>query len=110
MIHDSWHNSAIGKGWDNTRISIINDFKKLDIPESQTSYFLDSVEELTLAGGTAGLGAIAKAALKTAKRFQHTLKEKILDFQSSMTFISSQRPVVKILMNILLQLVKPAKE
>jgi hypothetical protein len=75
-IHEGWHNSTIGKEWDNTRISIINDFKKLDIPESESSYFLDSVEELVIAAGTAGVGSIAKAALKSAKRFTAQIKGK----------------------------------
>ncbi len=74
MIDESWKNSTIGKGWNATRLSIINDFKKLDIPESRTSYFLDSVEELVLAGGTAGIGSFAKAAAKNVMRFSAYIK------------------------------------
>lgn len=74
MIYESWQNSAPGKKWETTRVSIISDLKKIDIPKAEASCFLDSVEELVIAGGTLGIGALAKSAYKTAKHFSAQIK------------------------------------
>lgn len=66
------------KGWKEGRQRVIREFQeKYQIPAEDTSYCLDSFEELVLAAGTDGLSSLIKSSVKNVKKLETLVASKL---------------------------------